>query len=256
MLPVTCFVSHAEALREFQHCEKSDTAHGPATALIQLNRFYRRMSKKNVVRSKLVIVGDGGCGKTSDLFVFAHGRFPDSYIPTVFDTFVVDVDVDGQAVELLLTDTAGQEDFGQLRLLSYRDADVILLCFAIDSRTSFLNVTEKWAFEVRSNARNVPVLLVGNKRDIRNQLPMETPVDEDERPVETSEGEGVAQKIGARSYYECSAIENAGIRELFQEAARLALETGRSKSTKRKLSDRFAWCGAVTDNRCYSCALL
>ncbi|CAJ0823760.1 4702_t:CDS:2 [Entrophospora sp. SA101] len=33
-------------------------------------------TKKDAIRRKLVIVGDGGCGKTSLLSVFTLGRFP------------------------------------------------------------------------------------------------------------------------------------------------------------------------------------
>ena len=39
---------------------------------------------ENSCRKKLVIVGDGGCGKTSLLTVLARGEFPEEYCPTVF----------------------------------------------------------------------------------------------------------------------------------------------------------------------------
>ncbi len=60
------------------------------------------------VRRKLVIVGDGACGKTCLLFAFTKDEFPDKYIPTVFENYVSDIEVDGKLVELALWDTAGK----------------------------------------------------------------------------------------------------------------------------------------------------
>ena len=59
------------------------------------------------IRKKLVIVGDGMCGKTCLLVTFSKDEFPIIYVPTVFDTFVADIEVDGKQIELALWDTAG-----------------------------------------------------------------------------------------------------------------------------------------------------
>ncbi|XP_042262028.1 rho-related GTP-binding protein RhoA-C-like [Thunnus maccoyii] len=71
-------------------------------------------------------------------------------------------------VELALWDTAGQEDYDRLRPLSYPDTDVILMCFSIDSPDSLENIPEKWTPEVKHFCPNVPIILVGNKKDLRN----------------------------------------------------------------------------------------
>lgn len=71
-------------------------------------------------------------------------------------------------VELALWDTAGQEDYDRLRLLSYPDTDVIVMCFSIDLPDSLENIQDKWIPEVKHFCPNVPIILVGNKRDLRH----------------------------------------------------------------------------------------
>jgi len=62
----------------------------------------------------------------------------------------------------------GQEDFDQLRPLAYYGADVIVICYSTDSRTSLENVYETWAPEVSHFAPAAPVLLAGCKLDLRD----------------------------------------------------------------------------------------
>ena len=81
---------------------------------------------------------------------------------------VADVVVDGKRVELALWDTAGQEDYDRLRPLSYPDSHVILICFAVDSPDSLDNVQEKWISEVLHFCSGLPIILVGCKKDLRN----------------------------------------------------------------------------------------
>ena len=55
------------------------------------------------IRKKLVIVGDGACGKTCLLIVFSKDQFPDVYVPTVFENYVADIEVDGKQVHKICT---------------------------------------------------------------------------------------------------------------------------------------------------------
>lgn len=89
-------------------------------------------------------------------------------MPTVFENYIANVPLDtGKIVELALWDTAGQEDYDRLRPLSYPETDVVLICFAINLRTSFTNVQDRWLPEVTHFCENVPKLLVGTKLDFR-----------------------------------------------------------------------------------------
>ncbi|KAF5684700.1 GTPase Rho [Fusarium circinatum] len=198
------------------------------------------------IRRKLVIVGDGACGKTCLLIVFSKGTFPEVYVPTVFENYVADVEVDGKHVELALWDTAGQEDYDRLRPLSYPDSHVILICFAVDSPDSLDNVQEKvcspssaswldWISEVLHFCQGLPIILVGCKKDLRyDQKTIEELRKTSQKPVSPEEGEEVRKKIAAYKYLECSAKTNEGVREVFEHATRAALLSRSTRGSKHK----------------------
>ncbi|KAI6216970.1 Ras-like GTP-binding protein RHO isoform X1 [Aphelenchoides fujianensis] len=182
------------------------------------------------IRKKLVIVGDGACGKTCLLIVFSKDQFPDVYVPTVFENYVADTEVDGKQVELALWDTAGQEDYDRLRPLSYPDTDVILMCFSIDSPDSLDNIPEKWTPEVRHFCPNVPIILVGNKKDLRTDPQTIRDLSRNKQePVKTEQAKAIAEQIGAFAYLECSAKTKEGIREVFEKATQAALQQKKKK---------------------------
>ncbi|KAG5985639.1 hypothetical protein E4U43_005962, partial [Claviceps pusilla] len=94
---------------------------------------------------KIVVVGDGGCGKTCLLISYSQGYFPEKYVPTVFENYITypTHSPSGKTVELALWDTAGQEEYDRLRPLSYPETDLIFVCFAIDCPNSLDNVLDK-----------------------------------------------------------------------------------------------------------------
>eukprot|EP00108_Taenia_solium_P000355 TsM_000707300 transcript=TsM_000707300 gene=TsM_000707300 len=198
----------------------------------------------SAIRKKLVIVGDGTCGKTCLLIVFSKDQFPEVYVPTVFENYVADIEMENTRVELALWDTAGQEDYDRLRPLSYPETDVILMCFSIDSPDSLENISEKWTAEVKHFCPNVPIILVGNKKDLRNDEKTRMELAKvKQSPVTTEQGKAKANQIGAYGYVECSGTQQLfallalaktkeNVREVFEMATRAALET--SKKSKKK----------------------
>jgi len=177
-------------------------------------------SKRPDLKRKLVVVGDGGCGKTCLLIVYAENRFPESYVPTVFENYVTLVPFDGKTVELSLWDTAGQEEYDRLRPLSYPESNVILIVFSVDFPTSLANVQDKWYPEVAHFCEGTPLILVGTKTDLRRDEQTRRMLGaQGQTPVSPEQGAEVAREIGAK-YIECSAKTGAGVQEVFHLALR------------------------------------
>ncbi|KAL7038724.1 hypothetical protein ACKWTF_009672 [Chironomus riparius] len=110
---------------------------------------------------KITTVGDGAVGKTCLLISYTQNEFPEEYVPTVFDNHACNIVVDNKEYSLTLWDTAGQEDYERLRPLSYPNTECFLLCYSIDSKTSYENVASKWSPEIRHFSPHVPIVLVG-----------------------------------------------------------------------------------------------
>ncbi|KAJ1729631.1 GTP-binding protein Rho1 [Coemansia sp. BCRC 34490] len=185
------------------------------------------MAAQTPIKRKAVIIGDGGCGKTCLLHVYREGEFPpdDQYIPTIFEEWVSEVHVDGRAVELALWDTAGQEDYDNVRYPCYNGANVVVICFSVDSPDSLENVQEKWIREVLEYAGKVPTLLVGLKEDLRHNQEIVQQLQRDgQSPTTRDQALEVARAIGAHMYLECSAKENRGVKEVFTAAIKSTLK--------------------------------
>ncbi|MEM4948384.1 MAG: ArgE/DapE family deacylase [Candidatus Jordarchaeales archaeon] len=160
---------------------------------------------------KIVVIGDGGVGKTSLILRLTRNVFPTSYRPTLGADFAsYKIELDNKIVTLQLWDLGGQPSFAHLRSFFYTEAKGGVIVFDLTNVKSFENV-EKWYDELTSVCGKVPVILVGNKHDLVN-----------ERRVPRYEAERVARKIGAL-YFETSAKTRYMVDQAFTAIARLVL---------------------------------
>jgi Ras-related C3 botulinum toxin substrate 1 len=153
---------------------------------------------------------------------------PEDYNPTVFDNYSVNVTVDSRQINIGLWDTAGKEDHDRLRPLCYPGTDVFLICFAIDTPTSFANVKDKWWPEILHHARGVPIIIVGTKLDLRGE-------GNSGDFITKAQGEQLKEEIKAYKYLECSADIVEGVDTVVEEAVRCALARQLHTENRKRL---------------------
>ncbi|CAL4092013.1 unnamed protein product, partial [Meganyctiphanes norvegica] len=184
------------------------------------------------IYKQLVMVGDVYSGKKCLTLRFSHDQYIDNY--QYVDNNVAAIEVDGKHMEFKLCWTAGSEEYDRLRPLSYPKTDVILLCFSIDSPESLEHIMEKWAPEVKLHCPNIPIILIGNKKDLRNDPNTISKLEKvNQAPVTPDEGQAMADLIGACAYLECSAKTNEGVSEVMETAAKAVvnLKTQRNQGS-------------------------
>lgn len=115
---------------------------------------------------KVVIVGDGGVGKSTMVQRLTTGQFIPQKITIGTDLAVQNIQLDNETtVSLQIWDFAGERRF-RLFLPNYsRGATGCLLCYDITRRTSFESLDE-WFKIVNENAIDPVFVLVGEKLDL------------------------------------------------------------------------------------------
>ncbi|KAJ1551426.1 GTP-binding protein Rho1, partial [Nowakowskiella sp. JEL0078] len=176
-----------------------------------------------VIRKKLVVVGDVESGKRSLLIRYVFKKFGNDE-QTVFESTIVDVNENGKNVELALFCTSGQEAYDNLRSLSYHDADIVLICLAVDMPDLFEETAFRWTEEVKRVAVLKPFVLVGCKADLKmDSRVVNNLLALDLAPVTLEQGHAVAAKFGAYKYIECSA-KLGQVETVFEEAVKHVLD--------------------------------
>ncbi|XP_025771201.1 rho-related GTP-binding protein RhoD [Puma concolor] len=162
-----------------------------------------------------------------------------SYTPTVFERVTVNLQMKGKPLNLQIWDTAGQVDYDRLRPLFYPDASVLLLCFDVTSPHSFDNIFNRWYPEVNHFCKEVPLIVVGCKTDLRKDKSLVKKLRKNRlEPVTYHRGQEMARSVGAVAYLECSALLQENVHAVFQEAAEVALSS-RSRNFWRRVTRSF-----------------
>ncbi|XP_022061787.1 rho-related GTP-binding protein RhoH [Acanthochromis polyacanthus] len=178
---------------------------------------------------KCVLVGDSAVGKTALLVRFTSETFPDTYKPTVFENTGVEVYMDGVQISLGLWDTAGNDNFRQIRPRSYQQADVVLICYSVANPSSLASIQHKWIAEVREHLPKVPVLVVATQTDLREGVHRAS-------CISPMDGKRVAHEIHAKGYLECSSLSNRGVQQVFEYAVRTVVKQEKKRARRSMFS--------------------
>ena len=153
---------------------------------------------------KLILLGDQGVGKSCILNRFLNDTFIEDYQATIgLDFQSKNVQIENQAIHLLLYDTAGQEKFRSLIPMYTRDANIILLVYDISNKDTFNHLPD-WIRDLTNvNINEIIFVIVANKIDLNAQ-----------RAVTLEEGQKFAEEHDFL-FQEISAKTGIGFSELF-----------------------------------------
>uniref|UniRef100_A0A1I7YR84 Ras-related protein n=1 Tax=Steinernema glaseri TaxID=37863 RepID=A0A1I7YR84_9BILA len=158
---------------------------------------------------KVVVVGNGGVGKSALTVQFVQGFFVENYDATIEDSYRKIVTIDGEPCRLEILDTAGTEQFTGMRDLYVKNGQGFVLVYSVNDSSSFndLKNLRDMIFKVKGTQR-VPMIVVSNKNDLVQQ-----------RIVPTEAGRDLAHSIGAQ-FIESSAKDNVNVTEIFCNVVR------------------------------------
>ncbi|XP_027038444.1 ras and EF-hand domain-containing protein-like isoform X2 [Pocillopora damicornis] len=165
---------------------------------------------------KLVLAGDAAVGKSSFILRLCRNRFHSALNSTLgVDFQMKTLVVDDKTIAFQLWDTAGQERFRSIAKSYFRKADGVLLLYDVTCETSFINVRD-WVEAIEeSTSKPIPIMLCGNKTDLRQSY-----IAEGKTVITEENGEKLAREYGAL-FTETSSKENKNITDACIELGRL-----------------------------------
>uniref|UniRef100_A0A8B9F503 RAS and EF-hand domain containing n=1 Tax=Amazona collaria TaxID=241587 RepID=A0A8B9F503_9PSIT len=173
------------------------------------------LGKKRSKAYKIVLAGDAAVGKSSFLTRLCKNEFRGNTSATLGVDFQMKrLIVDGEPTVLQLWDTAGQERFRSIAKSYFRRADGVLLLYDVTCEKSFLNVRE-WVDMIEdATHENIPIMMVGNKADLR-----QTVTEQGQKCVSVNYGEKLAMTYNAL-FCETSAKDGSNVVEAVLHLAR------------------------------------
>lgn len=122
---------------------------------------------------KIVLAGDGAVGKTAIRERYLGKGFSSNYMMTIGADFALkEASIREKSIKFQIWDLAGQPRFGTVRSVYYYGCLGGLLLFDVTRPDTFTNL-DSWLEEIfKHNGKGmIPIVLLGNKVDLRDQFP-------------------------------------------------------------------------------------
>lgn len=180
---------------------------------------------------KLVMLGEGGVGKSAIIMQFISHRFPEDHDPTIEDAYKTQIRIDNEPANLDILDTAGQAEFTAMRDQYMRAGEGFIISYSITDRRSFHEARHfKQLIDRVRRTADTPVVLVGNKSDLAHL-----------RQVSVEESRELAREFRC-PFFETSAAFRYYIDEVFAALVRQIRQReaeavrGNERKTRRRHS--------------------
>ena len=164
------------------------------------------MEESNEMIFKLILIGDGGCGKTNILSRYINQKFQNDTKATIgvelsSKTFTINND----KINAQFWDTAGQEKYKSMTAAYYKGALGALIVYDITKKYTFESI-DRWITDLTNTAdKRIKIILLGNKSDL-----------EEQREVSREEGEMKAKEYNI-AFMETSALNGNNIEIAFNK---------------------------------------
>ena len=127
------------------------------------------MTENNGYSRKIILIGDGGAGKTSLVNQFIHRKFSSIYKTTIgvdITPYQVSVEETGEIIRFVIWDMSGQTHFAKFRSRFYAGTSGALVVYDLTNAASYRNI-QSWIKECHVNCkRKIPIIIIGNKIDL------------------------------------------------------------------------------------------
>jgi GTP-binding nuclear protein Ran len=107
----------------------------------------------------IILIGDGGVGKTSLIHTLNTGMFDKRYCATIGAEVHPD---EFNETCVNIWDVGGNNKYTTPREPYYAEADAAVIMYDVAHKTSYINVA-KWLAEIRRAKPTIPIVLVANK---------------------------------------------------------------------------------------------